>query len=243
MSPGPTAGSKVPRIRTYVEGLDEKMEGGIPSGHVVLLAGEPGTMKSTVAFHMAYENALKEGKKGLYITMEQSRESLIQNMESVGMKLEAVGDKLSIVDIGLIRKNLNVLGNKSWIEVLKMYSRNMKDSQGYDLLILDSLPVLETLSDFQNPRNDLFHFFEWIRDLGVTSILISEVRRDVENYGPNGEDYLSDGIVHLMMAKVNEETIQRRIRVVKMRSTNHSSNLYSLLLEKGNFRIARVIST
>lgn len=238
----PTA-SKVPRIKTYVEGLDDKMEGGIPAGNVVLLAGEPGTMKSTVAYHMAYDNALKDGRKGLYITMEQSRESLIQNMEGVGMRLDAVGDKLSIVDIGLIRKNLNVLGNKSWIEVLKMYARNMKDSQGYEILILDSLPVLETLSDFQNPRNDLFHFFEWIRDLGVTSVLIAEISREQAGYGPNGEDYLADGIISLMMAKVNEETVQRRIRVVKMRSSNHSSNLYSLLLEKGNFRIARVIST
>ena len=29
-----------PRVKTYVEGLDEKMEGGIPEGNLVLMAGE-----------------------------------------------------------------------------------------------------------------------------------------------------------------------------------------------------------
>jgi KaiC/GvpD/RAD55 family RecA-like ATPase len=231
------------RIKTYIEGLDEKMEGGIPVGNVVLLAGEPGTMKSTVAYHLAYENARKEGRKGLYVTMEQSRDSLIRNMESVGMRLGEAGDALSIVDIGHIRKSLTALGNKSWMEILKMYATNMKESHGYDLLVLDSLPVIETLSEFQNPRNDLFHFFEWIRGLGVTCVLITETRRDPDGFGPWGEDYLADGIVQLLMAKVNEETIQRRVRIVKMRSTNHATNLYSLIVEKGTFRTARVIST
>ena len=42
------------RIRTFIHGFDEKMSGGIPQGHVVLLAGEPGTMKSTIAFNIIY---------------------------------------------------------------------------------------------------------------------------------------------------------------------------------------------
>jgi KaiC/GvpD/RAD55 family RecA-like ATPase len=232
------------RIKTYVDGLDEKMEGGIPVGNVVLMAGESGTMKSTLAYHMAFENARKEGHKALYVTMEQSRANLIRNMEGLGMKLDAVGDKLAIVDIGLLRKSLNKeLQTSSWMEIVKMYSQNLKVSNGYDLLILDSLPVLETLSDFKNPRNDLFQFYEWLRELDVTTVLISEVRSNDVGFGSAGEDYLADGIIHLMMAKVNEETIQRRIRVVKMRSTNHSTNLFSLLVERGNFRVARVIST
>lgn len=238
-----STGEKVPRIRTYVDGLDEKIEGGIPQGQVVLVAGEPGTLKSSFAFHVAYHNALKEGRKALYITMEQSRESLLQNMAGLGMDIAPVAGKLSIVDIGLIRKNLDVLDRRSWIEVLKMYARNMRESQGYEILVLDSLQVLETLSEFAHPRADLFQFFEWIRGLGVTGLIILEVRPEIRDFGNYGEDYLSDGIVHLMMSRINEETIQRRLRVVKMRSTNHSTNLYSLLLEKGKFRIARVIST
>ena len=242
---GKDDGAQGPRMKTHIKELDEKMEGGIPAGNVVLLAGEAGTMKSSVAYHMAYEY-VKGGEKNraLYITMEQSRSSLIRNMEGLGMKLDAVGDRLAIVDIGLLRKNLSKeLQTNSWLEIVKMYAQNLKDQSGYELLILDSLPVLETLSSFKNPRNDLFQFYEWLRGLGITTVLISEVKGGDTGYGSYGEDYLADGIVHLMMSKVNEETVQRRIRVVKMRSTNHSTNLFSLLIEKGNFRVARVIST
>lgn len=242
---GKDEAAPVPRIKTYIKELDEKMEGGIPQGNIVLFAGEAGTMKSSVAYHMAYEY-VKSGEKNraLYITMEQSRNSLIRNMEGLGMHLGAVGDRLAIVDIGLLRKNLSKeLQTSSWLEIVKMYAQNLKDSSGYELVILDSLPVLETLSSFKNPRNDLFQFYEWLRNLGITTILVSEVKGGDSGYGTNGEDYLADGIVHLMMSKVNEETVQRRLRVVKMRSTNHSTNLFSLLVEKGNFRVARVIST
>jgi len=47
------------RIRTFIHGFDEKLDGGIPVGQIVLLAGEPGTMKSTIAFNVIYQNALR----------------------------------------------------------------------------------------------------------------------------------------------------------------------------------------
>jgi len=50
-----------PRIRTYIRGLDEQLQGGVPKAHVVLLAGKPGTMKSSVAFSMVYHNAKSSG--------------------------------------------------------------------------------------------------------------------------------------------------------------------------------------
>ena len=40
------------RLKTYVEGLDEQLSGGIKKGHVILLAGPPGAMKSSMALNM-----------------------------------------------------------------------------------------------------------------------------------------------------------------------------------------------
>jgi len=48
------------RVRTFIHGFDEKLGGGIPEGAIVLLTGEPGTMKSTIAFNILYQNALRE---------------------------------------------------------------------------------------------------------------------------------------------------------------------------------------
>jgi KaiC/GvpD/RAD55 family RecA-like ATPase len=56
------------RVKTYIKGLDENIEGGIPAGHVVLVSGTAGTMKSSVIFNILYNEALA-GKTSLYLSL------------------------------------------------------------------------------------------------------------------------------------------------------------------------------
>lgn len=230
------------RIRTYIEGFDEKMNGGVPKGHNILILGEPGTMKSSVAFYILYKNALETGLKSAYITLEQSREGLLTQIENMGLDFEKVKNSISVVDLSLIRKNLDKLGQQTWTQIFKMYAQNLKKNMGYDILVLDTLPVLELLANFTEPRNDLFHLFEWLKELDTTTILISEMSQSAKDFGKWGEDFLADGIVHLTMQNVDGVTIQRRIRCVKMRGTNHSSDYFTLLFSDGGFQVTRVIS-
>lgn len=53
------------RVRPDIRGLDEQMQGGVPTGQIVLLAGKPGAMKSSVAFNSLYHNAKQDGRGGL----------------------------------------------------------------------------------------------------------------------------------------------------------------------------------
>ncbi len=68
------------RIPLYIDGLDEKIEGGIPKGHIVLVCGSAGTMKSSVSFNTIYNEAAINGKIALYISLEQSYPSLLNHM-------------------------------------------------------------------------------------------------------------------------------------------------------------------
>src|SRR3989337_667460 len=68
------------RVRTFVAGFDEAIEGGIPAGHVVLLAGPSGSMKTSLALGAVHHNR-REGTKGLYISLEEGRQSLLRTME------------------------------------------------------------------------------------------------------------------------------------------------------------------
>jgi KaiC/GvpD/RAD55 family RecA-like ATPase len=223
------------RVPTYIEGFDEKMNGGIPRGHNILILGEPGTMKSSIAFYILYKNAYEKNLKGAYITLEQSREGLLDHIESMGLDFNQVKENISLVDLSLIRKNLDKLGQQTWAQIFKMYAQNLKKNMDYDILVLDTLPVLELL------RNDLFHLFEWLKELDATTILISEMSQSARDFGKYGEDFLADGIIHLTMQNVDGVTIQRRIRCVKMRGTNHSPDYYTLLYGDGEFQVTRVI--
>ena len=232
----------VDRVKTYIEGFDERIGGGIPGGSVVLMVGEPGTLKSSVAYSMVHNSAKKDGLPGLYVTLEQSSGSLARQMKGMGWDPKDVADKLEILDIGLIRKRLTQLKDQSWMQVFKMYIKSLRETTKYDVLVIDSLPVLEVLAKFKDPRDELFQLFEWLRDMGVTTILISEMNPDSRSYAKYDEDFLADGIIYLRMREVGEASVQRHIRCVKMRATNHSNDYFTLLYDKGTFRATRVIA-
>src|SRR2546428_7489643 len=85
---------------THIDGLDaDLLSGGIPKGSVVLLAGAPGTMKSSVAFTTLFNNALR-GRRGVYMSLEQGRDSLVHHMRGLGMDPDAAGGNLSLLALG-----------------------------------------------------------------------------------------------------------------------------------------------
>src|SRR5947199_7506199 len=163
------------RIKTHVQGLDEALSGGLPEGYVTLISGAPGTMKSSFVFSILYQNALQEGRKSAYFTLEQSKDILLEHMSELGFTDEKAFKHMMILDMGTVRKNLNFLQARgTWIELFKMYASNFMRSEKISLLVLDSLDVLETMAKFQDRRTELYYLFEWLRDLGTTSLLISE---------------------------------------------------------------------
>jgi len=232
------------RFRTYVAGFDESLGGGIPQGYQVLVSGAPGTMKSSFCFNVAYNNALRDGVNSAYITLEQGKDMLLEHMTSMGMDDPKAYEHLSILDMGTIRKNLSFLQAKgSWLDLFKMYANNFVRAEGTKILILDSLDVLDVMAKFEDPRTDLYYLFEWLRGLGVTSLLIGEKPLD---FSPSGtmrdEAYLADGIIHLGLHPTSDVYVQRRIRCVKMRSTRHETGYYALIWEDGRFEVTRAVS-
>jgi len=228
------------RIPTFIKGFDEHLEGGILPGSVMLIMGEPGTMKSSLAYSILHHNA-KQGKNGLYVSLEQGRKSVITQMASLGMVYDEVDANLSILDLAILRKKMK-LGKKSWMEVFKMYAVNLRKSLNYEILVIDSLTILELLSSFREPRIELFEFFEWLRDMNVNTILPTEMNSKGDILTTYGEDYLADAIIHLKMERVGDVNIQRRLRVVKLRATNHSPNFFTLLHGDGGFAVTKVIA-
>jgi len=231
------------RLKTYIDGFDRILEGGVPMGHIVLVAGTPGTMKSSLSYYMLYNNVLDNNMTAVYVTLEQSRESLIRQMEKMGLKTDKVKERLHVLDLSIIRKKLReVSTGGSWMQVFKSYLTNLKDNLKFDMLVIDSLDVLETMADIVDRRTDLFYLFEWMRELDCTVFLISEASPERMMEGSFDEGYLSDGIITLKMQVVRDVETQRRIRCVKMRETNHDPSYYSLLFSTAKFQVTKVIS-
>ncbi|MEM2869579.1 MAG: ATPase domain-containing protein [Thermoplasmata archaeon] len=233
------------RVRTFVRGLDEQMEGGIPRGHVVLVCGTPGTMKSSLSWSILWRNAREAGSRSIYLSLEQSERSLRAQMERMGMGLAGLEERMSVIDLGTIRAEMAKAGIESdrenWARVVKGLVQEAKERGGLDLLVLDSLDAYELLFERSISRNEMFTFFESLRQLDCTVFLISEMSPDSSRYSKFDEGFLADGIIHLKLAEVSDIDVQRRIRVVKMRGTKHAPGYFTLLVEGGEFAVTKAI--
>ena len=228
------------KIKTCISGLDEQMTGGIPQGHVVLISGMPGTMKSSVAYNILFNNALLEKKKAVYISLEQGRESIIEHMAGLGMDHNKVESLVNIVDMGYLRLHMEEQASEQqpWMDIFKMYAENLRTNTEYEILVIDSLPVLELLAGMKDRRGDLFHFFGWLRELGVTTFIVVESANDA--IAVQDEDFLADGIIRLKKERQGYD-ISRQIVIDKMRGTKHSTGLFTLLHDGKEFQLTRAI--
>lgn len=231
------------RVSTSVRNLDERMGGGILAGQIVLLCGRAGTMKSSLAFSILHNAAKREGRRGVYLTLEQSRESLVDHMARLGLDPKAIEGTggIVIVDMARLRKEASLDGASGpidWPNAILTTITNYKVKFGCSLFALDSLAAVYALTTFANPRNDIFLFFDKLRAIGVTSLVISEMLEpDKLLFGQYGvEDFLADGILHLEMQR-DERHVNLYLGVVKMRQTKHDRTYFPLIIERGTFEI------
>ena len=215
------------RIPTFVEGLDEHMQGGIPKGHIVLVAGSSGSMKSSLTFSTLYNAVLNGDTSGIYVTLEQGKDSLRGHMSGMGMNVDdpRVRNRIAIIDLADLRVQLDeqgMSGKVDWMGQLIKQLTNYRESIGFEILIFDSLGAFFTLTKMENPRDEIFRLYEAVRRLGLTAFFICEMMgEDHKQFGDYGvEDYLSDGVMHMVMDRDGDE-VKRKLAIVKMRHTNH----------------------
>jgi len=230
------------RYPTYVDGLDDHLDGGIPQGHIVLIQGSSGAMKSTVAYSMLHYNVRAGNARGLYVSFEQSRPSILFQMKSCGFKTDEVGESLAVLDLALIRKSIGEIAGSSWLEVFKMYVKSLREQIGYDLMVLDSLTALSVVSRPKEPRVELFRLFEWLKENGFTVLTVSEdLPAAYEHSTAYEEVILADGVIRLEMVPVSVVDVKRRLKIQKMRGVRHPLGYFDFEIKAGKFLATKAV--
>lgn len=205
---------------------------------VIIIEGEAGTLKSASAFSLLSNCLNTYNKFGVYLTLEQSWESHLRNMNSIGIQLP---ENLLVSDYNHLRKEMK--SDLQFFEVLegiklilKRFKEEMKDD--FCFFVLDSLNALYALSDFKSLRTEAFDFFNFLRSLGLVSLIIRETVDNRSGAAEEGvyERYLSDGIIKLGTLELKGEVV-RYIQLVKMRGCTHSLNKYQLDIKNNNLII------
>jgi circadian clock protein KaiC len=200
------------RSSTGISGLDSLIEGGIPRGFTVLVAGNPGTGKTIMTSHFLYDG-LNKGESGLYVSFGESKEQFYDNTERIGLDFKNFEDqnKFVFLDFASITKE----GMRDALDEVLSTIKEIKAKR----LVVDSFSAIsqayETLIDARIVLQTILG--KIMRSEGVTSLLISEVPAGHNMIGTGIEEFVADGIIRLEHGKDN--AIPTTLRVVKMRGT------------------------
>ena len=72
-----------------IDGLDDILNGGLPTGHIYLVEGDPGTGKTTIALQFLQEG-VRLGETALYVTLSESKQELLAVADSHGWSLDGI---------------------------------------------------------------------------------------------------------------------------------------------------------
>jgi KaiC/GvpD/RAD55 family RecA-like ATPase/exonuclease VII small subunit len=208
------------------ERLDHIFGGGLPVGYVIIVNGPAGTMKSTLCYSMLHSLASKSGKRSMYFSLEQKRDSIVRQMDRMGLNLEATNGSMIVVDMVDLRKRMEDEPG-DWRQILMRYVKNVHDQMPFDYFVLDSLDSFRGMTQAELDRESMKDLFDWFKGLGVTVLVITEKPIGTLLESEHGETYLADGVVELQMKEFADAKVHRWLRCIKMRGLPNDSRYYA----------------
>jgi circadian clock protein KaiC len=222
----------VAKTPTGIAGFDQITDGGLPSGRPTLICGGPGSGKTIFAIEFLVRGA-ERGEPGVFVSFEESADDLERNMAALGFDLERLtAQKLLAVDyVHLDPAEIEEAGGYS-LDGLFVRLEHAIDSIGAKRVAIDTLEVLfGTLHDDAVVRAETQRLFRFLKDRGVTVVVTAEA--GIHTLTRQGlEEYVSDCVVSLNQ-KVSDQSATRYLRIVKYRGSNHGTNEYPFLIDRG----------
>lgn len=230
-------------LKTDVSGFDKLfLNGGIPKGSSVLVAGGPGTGKSILCRQICF-NLVKKGKKCMYVSFEENKERIIKSMENFGWDVRKYienGNLLiqKINPLDILRMKFGSLGGSGSATELSYKIKPLVIPKEFqpEIIAVDSLSAIiaASVTKDKNYRVYLQQLFSFFEETGSTSLLITETDPVPTRYSETGiEEFLADGIIVLYNIQ-KKDTRKNAIEILKMRYGAHQKKIVMMeISEKG----------
>jgi len=227
---------------TGIKGFDEITEGGLPKNRTTLFCGNTGTGKTLLGIDFLINGAIHYNEPGVFMSFEETEDELYKDVASLNLDLQGLVSRKKILleYVLLERRDIQEKGDFN-LEGLFVRLEHAIDSIGAKRVVLDSIESLFAgVTDAGILRLEIKRLFRWLKEKQVTAIITGEMGQG--SFTRHGlEEYISDCII-LLDNRVREQISTRRIRVIKYRGSNHGTNEYPFVIDKGGLSVIPITS-
>ena len=224
------------RASTGIVGLDDILGGGLPTNHLYLLDGEPGTGKTTLALQFLLAGAA-EGARGLYVTLSESRAELVGVAASHGWALDTVDVFELAAGQGAAADEGYTLFHPAEIELQETMQAVFASVErtGATLVVLDSLSEMRLLArDPLRFRRQILALKQYFAARECTVLLLDD------KTAPEGDlqlQSLAHGVIALEHVAQDYGAERRRLQVIKLRGLRFRGGYHDFRIRTGGLAV------
>lgn len=232
-----SGGTSNQRSATGIAGLDDILGGGFIRDRLYLLDGDPGAGKTTLALQYLLEGA-KQGEKGLYVTLSETKEELTAVAESHGWSLDA----LEIVELIASEKDLAgdtrvTMYHPSEVELTETTRMVLDAVQRVNpsRIVFDSLSEMRLLA--QNSlryRRQILALKQFFIGRHCTVLLLDD--RTAEGSDTQLQS-IAHGVISLEQLAPEYGAERRRVRIMKFRGTAYRGGFHDFSIKAGGLEV------
>jgi len=218
------------RVSTGIRELDALMDGGIPDGSSLLVAGPSGSGKSIMASQFIAEGLI-QGEPGVVAIFEELPAEVVRRAAQFGLDFDTPqkDGTLSVIYIRPLDLSVDETVHAIVSAVKQINAKRV---------VIDSMVGFEMAlaPEFRHEfRESLYRMIGALTRLGVTVLSTVEVEEDFTSMGLSqfAISFLSDDILRLRYVSIKGQ-LRKMLMVVKMRSSAHSIDMWEYkITEKG----------
>src|ERR1700686_814019 len=221
------------RVSSGVKDLDDMLEGkGFYRGSSILVSGTAGSGKSSLAALFAQQTC-RDGKRCLYVALEESPAQATRNMKSIGIDLEKQVRK------GLLRFEA-WRPTASGLEMHLLQIHKLGEQHKPAMVIIDPITnlLLGSKNELHSMLMRLIDFLKTQQITGFFTALTSGRNKEIEE-SDVGISSLIDTWLFTRDVELNGER-NRCIYVLKSRGMAHSNQVREFVMSKGGIRLLPV---
>jgi len=221
------------QVSTGIAGLDDVLVGGFPRNHLFLVEGHPGTGKTTLALQFLLAGH-RQGEKGLYVTLSESKNEILEVGASHGWQLDSIPIfEMTPSDEELSPEEQYTVFHPSDVELndtIKLVLEQVSQANP-SRVVFDSLSELRLLArDALRYRRQILALKRYFAGRRCTVLLLDDLTADPSDLQLES---IAHGVITMQRLEREYGVNRRRLEVRKMRGARFREGYHDFSIESG----------